>query len=122
MINTVKGMVQPLRAGRKVIMTTLNKLANINVTINFELPVECLTLDDFVAMSDDALRAIQNRVASKMNAATRIPNATNAPFTILFILFSFLFKFVKSLKDFLCRQPTLNGIICISDKLFAHDF
>ena len=70
MINPVKGLVQPLRAGRKVIMTTLNKLANINVTINFELPVECLTLDDFVAMSDDALRAIQSRVASKMNADT----------------------------------------------------
>lgn len=51
-------------------MTTLNKLASINVTINFELPVECLTVDDFVAMSDDALKAIQSRIASKMNAET----------------------------------------------------
>ena len=31
-------------------MTTMERLATINVTINFALPVECLSLDDFAAM------------------------------------------------------------------------
>lgn len=33
-------------------MTTMNRLATINVTIDFALPMECLTIDDFVAMDD----------------------------------------------------------------------
>ena len=31
-------------------MTTANKLASINVTINFTLPMECYDVDDFAAM------------------------------------------------------------------------
>ena len=36
-------------------MTTINRLASLNVTINFELPVECMTWDDLAAMTDEAL-------------------------------------------------------------------
>ena len=51
-------------------MTTMNRLANINVTINFALPVECLTIDDLIAMGDDAINAIEKRLTAKMDART----------------------------------------------------
>ena len=51
-------------------MTTANRLATINVTINFEMPVECLTIDDFVAMTTEAVEAIQKRIERKMDAHT----------------------------------------------------
>lgn len=51
-------------------MTTMERLATINVTINFELPTECLTIDDFIAMGDDALNAIEKRLMAKMDAHT----------------------------------------------------
>jgi hypothetical protein len=31
-------------------MTTMERLASINVTINFELPVECYSMDDIIVM------------------------------------------------------------------------
>lgn len=34
-------------------MTTMNRLATMNVTINFELPIECLGEDDIKAMSHE---------------------------------------------------------------------
>lgn len=51
-------------------MTTMQRLASINVTINFSLPVECLTVDDFIAMSDDAVSAIEKQLGHKMDAMT----------------------------------------------------
>ena len=66
MINTVKGMVQPTRAGGMVIMTTMQRLATINVTINFALPLECLTVDDYAAMPDDKVDAILNKLNERM--------------------------------------------------------
>jgi len=33
-------------------MTTMNRLANLGVTIDCALPIECLTIDDFVVMDD----------------------------------------------------------------------
>ena len=47
-------------------MTTMNRLANINVTINFELPLECLTVDDYAAMPDKKVDAILNRLNERM--------------------------------------------------------
>lgn len=32
-------------------MTTMNRLESMNVTVDFEIPVECLTYDDIKAMS-----------------------------------------------------------------------
>lgn len=51
-------------------MTTIEKLATINVTIDFALPVECLTIDDYTSMADDAVEAIQKRIERKMDADT----------------------------------------------------
>ena len=51
-------------------MTTMQRLANINVTINFALPFECLTIDDIIAMGDDAISAIEKRIMAKMDAHT----------------------------------------------------
>ena len=34
-------------------MTTINKLAAMNVTINFELPMDCLDKDDIKAMNEE---------------------------------------------------------------------
>ena len=36
-------------------MTTMEKLATLNVTIDFSLPVQCLATADFVAMTDAEL-------------------------------------------------------------------
>lgn len=51
-------------------MTTMNRLATLNVTIDFTLPVECLTIDDLIAMADDAIEAVQKRIEHKMDAGT----------------------------------------------------
>ena len=51
-------------------MTTMNRLANINVTINFELPIECLTMDDFIAMSEDALKSLYTCLMHKIDNLT----------------------------------------------------
>lgn len=47
-------------------MTTMQKLASINVTIDFELPIECLTVDDYAAMPDDKVNAILNRLNERI--------------------------------------------------------
>ena len=47
-------------------MTTMERLATINVTINFALPLECLTVDDYAAMPDDKVDAILNRLNERM--------------------------------------------------------
>lgn len=62
-------MVAARQEGRST-MTTMNRLANINVTINFELPIECLTIDDLIAMGDDAISAIEKHITKKMDAHT----------------------------------------------------
>ena len=36
-------------------MTTINRLASLDITIDFELPVECMNWDDLAAMTDEAL-------------------------------------------------------------------
>lgn len=51
-------------------MTTMERLATINVIINFSLPVECLTVDDFIAMSDDAVSDIEKQLGRKIDAMT----------------------------------------------------
>ena len=51
-------------------MTTLERLATINVTINFALPLECLTIDDLISMGNDAINAIEKRITKKMDAHT----------------------------------------------------
>ena len=48
-------------------MTTMTKLATLNVTINFELPMECMTLDDFIAMGDEKLDAFYNSLMHKVD-------------------------------------------------------
>ena len=47
-------------------MTTMQRLANINVTINFTLPIECLTTDDYAAMPDAECDAILNKLNERM--------------------------------------------------------
>ena len=48
-------------------MTTLERLAKINVTINFELPIECLTISDFPSMSHDELMGLWNKIGKLMD-------------------------------------------------------
>lgn len=51
-------------------MTTMNRLATINVTIDFELPMECLTLEDFIAMGDEKLNAFYQSLMHKVDMQT----------------------------------------------------
>lgn len=51
-------------------MTTMNRLATLNVTIDFELPVECLTIDDLISMADDDISVIEEQIGRKMDAMT----------------------------------------------------
>ena len=51
-------------------MTTMQRLATINVTINFTLPMECMTLEDFIAMGEDALNAFYNTLMHKVDMQT----------------------------------------------------
>lgn len=51
-------------------MTTMQRLANINVTINFALPIECLVVDDFIAMDDDALDVLYHMLMHKVDMQT----------------------------------------------------
>ena len=51
-------------------MTTMNRLATLNVTINFELPMECLTLEDFIAMGEEKLNAFYQSLMHKVDMQT----------------------------------------------------
>jgi hypothetical protein len=55
-------------------MTTMTKLATLNVTIDFVLPMECMTLDDFIAMGDDKLHDLFEQLEVKMihNTASKL--------------------------------------------------
>ena len=46
-------------------MTTMNKLAELNVTVDFELPMECLSEDDIKAMSQDDRQALHKHFMNK---------------------------------------------------------
>lgn len=48
-------------------MTTIERLANINVTINFEIPMECLTIDDFADMDDAKCEAMYTSLQMVQN-------------------------------------------------------
>ena len=54
-------------------MTTIERLASINVSIDFALPVECLSVDDFSSMPHDVLMDIWAEMGRLMDSrkATR---------------------------------------------------
>ena len=51
-------------------MTTMNRLATINVTIDFVLPMECMTLEDFIAMGDEKLNTFYHTLMHKVDMQT----------------------------------------------------
>lgn len=55
-------------------MTTMNRLATLNVTIDFALPMECMTLEDFIAMGDEKLNNLFQQLQVKMlhHTATKL--------------------------------------------------
>lgn len=50
-------------------MTTLNKLASLNVTIDFALPMECYGVDDFAAMDAEVVSRLYSELLDERERA-----------------------------------------------------
>lgn len=59
-------------------MTTIERLASINVTIDFALPMECYTVDDCVAMGDEECKALYSELEKHVIYGGAYGEATEA--------------------------------------------